>query len=553
MRNSYRSSIAMAGLLLIGVMTMAFNESKLFTLSRNIDLYSQMYRVLNESYVDDVEAAQLMRIGVDAMLKKLDPYTNYISEAQIEGYKLDRFAAGGDIGAEIKTSENGIFISKVLEGLPADEAGIKAGDRIISIDGKPTKDRSAADVVLFLTGQPQTHVELVLQPFGSEETKSLVLKREAVKPTSVTFSKMLNDTVGYIRLSRFEANCGKHIQEAFVQLQRDNEEMGYLVFDLRGNPGGLLHEAVLVSNVFVNKGELICSTKGRTADWDKEYNAPTEPVSTDLPLAVLINGKSASASEIVSGVMQDLDRGVVIGERSYGKGLVQQTRDIGFNSKLKLTVAKYYIPSGRCIQAVDYYGDYTDSGAQTIPDSLKNAFTTRSGRTVYDNSGVAPDIEVSSESENHLVKGLLANNAIFDFASQYQAGRDSIVAPLDYDFTEADFNSFIQFVKEGDYHVSSKTEKILTRIEKTAEKETHSQVVEDKIKKLKEKVAQLQHEELMTAKTELKRLLRLEIIGRYHYEDGRIEASLNEDPFVLEALDVFSDPARMDKILGLSN
>jgi len=541
----------MAGLLLIGVMTIAFNESKLFTISRNIDLYSQMYRVLNESYVDDIEAAQLMRIGLDAMLKKLDPYTNYITEAQIEGYKLDRFAAGGDIGAEIKTSEKGIFISKVLEGLPADVAGIKAGDRIISIDGKPTKDRSASDVVLFLTGQPQTHVELVLQPFGSEQTKKHVLKREAVKPTSVTFSKMLNDTVGYIRLSRFEANCGKHIQQAFVKLQQENESMAYLVFDLRGNPGGLLHEAVLVSNVFVNKGELICSTKGRTDDWDKEYNAPTEPVSTDLPLAVLINGKSASASEIVSGVMQDLDRGVVIGERSYGKGLVQQTRDIGFNSKLKLTVAKYYIPSGRCIQAVDYYGDYTDGGALTIPDSLKNAFQTRSGRTVYDNSGVAPDIEVSSESENHLVKGLLANNAIFDFASQYQTTKDSIDAPLDFSFTDADFQQFIEFVEQGNYHVSSKTEKILTRIEKTAEKETHSETVTAKIKQLKDKVAQLQHDELISAKSELMRLLRLEIIGRYHYENGRIEASLNEDPFVLQALDVFSDPVRMKEILGL--
>lgn len=550
MRNLHKSSFLWTGLLIVAMGTMAFHSSNLFTITRNIDLYSEMYRVLNESYVDEVEAAQLMRTGVDAMLKNLDPYTNYITEAQIEGYKLDRFAAGGDIGVEVQAQKGEIFVSKVMEGLSAEESGIKPGDRLLSIDGKDTKGRTAAEVTLFLTGQPQTHVEVEVESFSSKEKQVLVLERQAVKPKNVTFSKMLNDTVGYVRLSRFEANCGAYVKTAIMNLQEENEGMEYLVFDLRGNPGGLLNEAIMVSNIFVDKGELVCSTKGKTADWDKDYKAPVDPLSTDLPLAVLINGSSASASEIVSGVVQDLDRGVVIGERSYGKGLVQQTRDIGFNSKLKLTVAKYYIPSGRCIQAVDYYGEYTDAGAKTIPDSLKNEFRTRNGRLVYDNSGVAPDLEISSETENFLVDGLLKNRAIFDFASIYQSKRDSIEAPIEFAIDDQDFEDFLAFVEAGDYHVASKTEQVIKRLEASVERESYSASVKEQIEGLKTRMSNLQKDDLQAAKAEIMRLIRLEIIERFHYENGRIEASLNQDPYILTALDVFSDPSRMREILG---
>jgi len=538
-------------LVLLGTSGFAFVESDLFVVSKNIEIFSNIYKELNETYVDEVEAAGLMRTGITAMLKKLDPYTNYITEAQIEGARLRRFASGGDIGVKVGKLGDQVVVEEVLEGLPADAAGIKPGAIIKEIDGKKVSDKAISEIALFIEGQPDTEVELLVQAYGKTTDETLFVKRAVIKPKDVTFSKMLNDSVGYVRLSTFlSPACGKFVQGEIAKLTEENENFKYLIFDLRGNPGGYLREAIIINNIFVEKGEMLVKTSGRDPDEAKEYKAMVDPAYPDLPLVVLTNGKSASASEIVSGTMQDLDRGVVIGQRTYGKGLVQQTKDIGFNSKLKVTVAKYYIPTGRCIQAVDYYGEYTDNGAATIPDSLKNEFLTKNGRKVYDNSGVAPDIATDKGEKNPFIEGLQSEKAIFQYANEYQLEHDSIVAPLAFKFTDADFDGFVEFVQGNKIDFESKTEEALTKLQKSTKDENYFDTVKGNLTALQTKIDDLKKKEIYKHKDELKELLKYEILSRYHYERGRLEASLNDDPNVQEAFRLFGDMDEYNKILA---
>ena len=538
-------------LVLLGTSGFAFVESDLFVVSKNIEIFSNIYKELNETYVDEVEAAGLMRTGITAMLKKLDPYTNYITEAQIEGARLRRFASGGDIGVKVGKLGDQVVVEEVLEGLPADAAGIKPGAIIKEIDGKKVSDKAISEIALFIEGQPDTEVELLVQAYGKTTDETLFIKRAVIKPKDVTFSKMLNDSVGYVRLSTFlSPACGKFVQGEIAKLTEENENFKYLIFDLRGNPGGYLREAIIINNIFVEKGEMLVKTSGRDPDEAKEYKAMVDPAYPDLPLVVLTNGKSASASEIVSGTMQDLDRGVVIGQRTYGKGLVQQTKDIGFNSKLKVTVAKYYIPTGRCIQAVDYYGEYTDNGAATIPDSLKNEFLTKNGRKVYDNSGVAPDIATDKGEKNPFIEGLQSEKAIFQYANEYQLEHDSIVAPLAFKFTDADFDGFVEFVQGNKIDFESKTEEALTKLQKSTKDENYFDTVKGNLTALQTKIDDLKKKEIYKHKDELKELLKYEILSRYHYERGRLEASLNDDPNVQEAFRLFGDMDEYNKILA---
>lgn len=539
-------------LTLLGMSGYAFVESDLFTLSKNLEIYSNIYKELNETYVDDVEAAGLMRIGINAMLKKLDPYTNYITEAQIEGARLKKFAGGGDIGVKLVKLGDDLIIEEVLEGLPADTMGIKPGAIITVIDGKEVKGKSLEEIGLFMKGQPDTDMELTFKPYGKDKAETIFVKRAVIKPKDVAFSKMLNDSIGYVRLSTFLApKCGLFVKSEIDKLAKENENFKYLVFDLRGNPGGYLRESIIINNIFVEKGQVLVRTSGRDADEAKEYEASVDPAYPDIPLIVLTNNRSASASEIVSGTMQDLDRGLVVGQRTYGKGLVQQTKDIGFNSKVKLTVAKYYIPTGRCIQAVDYYGDYTDDGAaSTIPDSLKNEFRTKNGRVVYDNSGVAPDVEVMKDDKSAFIKGLKDEKAIFKYANYYQSKNDSIVAPLDFEFTDADFEDFVKFVQNNKVQFESKTEESLTKLQESTEEESYYEVVKTEMGALQKKIDELKKKEIRQYKKELKSLLKYEIISRYHYERGRLEASLLEDPNIQESFAIFGDMKRYNELLG---
>jgi carboxyl-terminal processing protease len=519
--------------------------SNYFALLKNINLYANLYREVNRSYVDNVEPAQLMRIGIDSMLKSLDPYTNYITESQLENARLQQDESNADIGVELNKQGEYVVIQDVYEDLPAQKAGLKQGDKILAVNGMSAKGRTIDDVKQILRGQPGSDVKLSIQRKDAEQT--LVAKRDKAEPKNVPYFGLLDDgKTGYVKLTVFKQNCAMEVQNAIEELK--DKGMTQLIFDLRHNGGGLLNEAINIVNLFVPKDQLVVSTKGRDDEWNKEYKTQKEPLIADMPVAVLVDERSASASEIVSGTIQDLDRGIVIGQRSFGKGLVQQTKQLGYNSQLKLTVAKYYTPSGRCVQAIDYYGTYKD-GATAVPDSLKKAFKTRNGRIVYDGSGVEPDINIPKPDESKVVKALQDNLHIFDYATYYFHKNPQIVAAKAYQFTDADFDDFAKFLSDKNYDYSTQTEETAKKIRKAAEREKAEKTIDASLTQLENRIKQEKQKDLYRHKDQLKLLLKQEIIGRYYFQKGRVEAGLKTDPNVQKAQELFANNTEYNKIL----
>jgi len=524
-------------------------DQDFLSISRYLKIISQTYKSLNEDYVDEVEPAGLMRKCIDGMLKSLDPYTNYITESQIEEARLRQSGQMGDIGVDLFEEKGRILIREVFENLGAAQARIKPGAEIIAINNKPVTGRSAEEVLLALMGQPDTEVELAIKTTADATTEKVKVMRTQITPKDVTYSEMINDSVGYVKLTQFTASCGKFLEGEIKKL-KENEGFKYLIFDLRQNPGGLLNEAINICNIFNPKGSPVVSTKGRLTEWEKKYEAMSDALDTETPLILLIDEKSASASEIVSGVMQDMDRGVVIGQRSYGKGLVQQTKDIGYNAKLKLTVAKYYLPSGRCIQAIDYYGQYTDQGAKEIPDTLCKAYKTKNGRKVMDGSGVAPDIKVEIPKPSSFTQGLIDQKMFFSYCNWYQLKNDSIAPPKDFVFSDEDFDQFVAFLKTQNYNFESKTEKSLAALETSSNDEGLGDQAIAYFNTIRKKIDTYQSSELEKHRKEIKKLLGYELIGRYYYQSGKTEATLHADPFILESIKLFGDPSRYREILS---
>ena len=376
-----------------------------FEISKNIDIFTTLYKELNAFYVDETDPGKLMKTGIDKMLKSLDPYTTYIPESEIEDFRFMTTGQYGGIGAIITKQKDFVYVSEPYEGYPAQKAGLMAGDKILEINGKSAKGKTTEEVSKVLKGQPNTSVTILIERPHLENPFEVTFDREKVSVKSIPYSGYIEDGIGYVKLRSFTRNCSKDMKSAIENLKKEGELKG-LVLDLRSNPGGLLNESVDIVNLFVEKGEQIVSTKGKIKAWEKSYVANNKPLDTKVPLVVLINSSSASASEIVSGSIQDLDRGVVVGQRSYGKGLVQQTRKLSYNSQLKLTVAKYYIPSGRCIQALDYSNRNKDGSVGKIADSLTTAFQTKNGREVFDGGGINPDIITENGSASNIVISL---------------------------------------------------------------------------------------------------------------------------------------------------
>ncbi len=519
------------------------DNDKFFEISKNIEIFANLYKELNTYYVDEVDPASLMRIGLDAMLESLDPYTNYISESEIEGYRYMTEGKYNGIGAMIKSSGDNIMIAEPYEGSPADKAGLKAGDVIIAVDGKITAGKKREDVNEILKGYPGTEVVLTIQRPGESKDKKITLTRDEVKVPNVPYSGMVSDEVGYVALTTFTRNAGKNVADALSNLKKENPSMKGIIFDLRGNGGGLLTEAVNVSNVFVPKGEMIVSTLGKVKEWDRSFKTLNAPVDEEIQLAVLIDKNSASASEIVSGVLQDLDRGVLIGQRSYGKGLVQNTRDVGYNSKVKLTTAKYYIPSGRCIQGVSY----KDGEPVDIPDEKRTAFKTRNGRKVLDGGGVKPDINLDKNWDDSVIKGLLDKDMIFNFATQYVLKNPTAASIDDVNFT--DYDSFLSFLNREKFVYQTKSEKELKQLKKTAKAEK----IEDKLnidfKSIEDKIAAVKKAELTSYKEDILNLIEKEIAGRYFYQKGKLQMGLKNDKEIKEAVKLFDNPTKYKQLL----
>ena len=556
MENSIKKVVLIAALpvlLLISVATV--NTNQYFEISKNLDVFATLYKELNTYYVDDVEPATLIRSGIDAMLGSLDPYTNFISEDEIEDFRLQTTGKYGGIGAFIRKVDDFVVVSEPYENYPAYKAGLLAGDIITSIEGQSVKDKNSDDVSKLLKGQAGTAVTIhVKRPLadGTQKDMTVTLTREEIKLLNVPFSGMINNEIGYIRLANFTEQAGKEVRDALEALKQENPGMKGLVFDVRGNPGGLLNEAVNVSNVFVDKGKEIVSTKGKVKEWDKTFKSLNPPVDPLIPVVVLTNKGSASASEIVAGAIQDLDRGVIVGQKTFGKGLVQTTRPLSYNTKLKVTTAKYYVPSGRCIQAINYAEKDDDGSVKKIPDSLKVAFKTTNGRTVYDGGGIDPDITVEPDKLSAITISLLNNNHIFNYATIFKAKKSGIAASKAFQLSDQDYQDFIVFLKDKEYDYKTETEELLEEFRKAAEKDKYLDAVKKDVDALTANIKHDKEKDLIKFKDEIKSLLEEEIVGRYYYSKGKTEFSFKNDKDILEALKILNNKTQYYQILQAS-
>ena len=543
----YRSWILVVCVSVSSIVTWSFVDD-FFEISKNLDIFSSAFREVNMYYVDSIEPGKLMKTGIDAMLETLDPYTNYIPESEVEDYRFMTTGQYGGIGALIRMKGDYVAISEPYEGYPAHKADIRAGDEIIEIDGVSAKGKKTDEVSRILKGQPKTQVKLLLKRQGEKNMIEKVLTREEIKVKSVPYYGMIGTEIGYIRLSHFTDNCGAEVKEALIKLKEKSPKG--IILDLRFNPGGLLNEAVNVSNVFLDRGQDIVSTKGKMKSLDRTYKAINTAIDKEIPLAVLVNSGSASASEIVSGSIQDLDRGVIIGQRTFGKGLVQTTRTLGYNSQLKITTSKYYVPSGRCIQALDYTHRNTDGSVGKIPDSLVTEFKTRAGRKVFDGGGILPDVVVEQKKLSNITASLISKSIIFDFASQYRNQHASIAAARDFHLSESDWTDFINFISDKDYDYTTKSEKSLEDLKKNSEEEKYLEALKSGIEDLKLKLAHDKKEDVDKNREEISNIIEQEIVSRYYLQSGKIEASFQEDAEIQKALEVLANPSTVSTILN---
>ncbi|MBP6401217.1 MAG: PDZ domain-containing protein [Bacteroidia bacterium] len=519
-----------------------------FELSKNLDIFSSVYREVNMYYVDPTDPGKLMKKGIDSMLETLDPYTNYIPESDIEDFRFLTTGQYGGIGALIKQKGDNVIISDPYEGYPAQKAGLLAGDLILEIDGKAVNNKKTDDISRLLKGSPKTQVHLLIQREGESAPFEKTITREEIKVKSVPYYGMVSDDIAYIRLNSFTENSGRDVGAALKELKSKHQLKG-LVFDLRNNPGGLLNEAVNVSNLFVERGQDIVSTKGRLKDLDRTYKALNEAVDPGIALAVLVNSGSASASEIVSGSLQDLDRAVIVGQRTFGKGLVQTTRPLSYNTQLKITTAKYYVPSGRCIQALDYSHRNEDGSVGKVPDSLLTEFSTRAGRKVFDGGGILPDVSMDASKLSNISVSLLNKNLIFDYATRYRRAHPEIASVNDFVLTDADFNDFANFLSDKDYDYTTRSEKAMEDLKKNSEDEKYYTDIQREYEALKLKLAHNKQADVEKNKNEILQLLEEEIISRYYYQSGRIETALQHDAELKKAMEIIHDQSVYSSIL----
>ena len=542
-----RALLVIIPIVLFSLLTSSYAGS-FFEISKNLDIFITLFKELNLYYVDETQPGNLVEKGIDGMLKSLDPYTTYIPETAIEDYRFMTTGQYGGIGAMIRKKDSLVVVAEPYENFPAMKAGLLAGDEILEVNGKSTGGKSTGDISKVLKGQPNTELKVRIKRYGVEEPFDVTIVREEIKIKSVPYSGMLNDEVGYVNLSSFTDNCSRDVQEAVVELKEAG--MKKLVLDLRGNPGGLLKEAVALSNLFVPKGEMIVSTKGKVKEWNKDYKATQTPLDKDMPIAVLVNSGSASASEIVSGVIQDLDRGVVIGQRTFGKGLVQTTRPLSYNSQLKVTTAKYYVPSGRCIQALDYTNRNEDGSVGKVPDSLITLYHTKAGRPVFDGGGVNPDVEVEPVQLSDIAFNLGVKMLYFDFATEFYHKNKEIATVSDFVIDETIMNEFTTWLEDKEFEYSTSSEKVLKRLKKVSEEEKSFQRIEAEFTALEAKIKHTKEQDLEEFQKEVKELLKGEILSRYYHQKGRIQAMLEDDQDVNKALEILADTEEYQRILS---
>lgn len=545
---SWKTTAAGLAIITGGALTIAAGDNY-FEVGKNLEIFNALYKEINIYYVDDVNPGELIGTGIDAMLESLDPYTQYIPESDLESYRFMTTGQYGGVGAMIRKKGDGVMVSEPYENYPAMESGIRAGDRILEVDGRSTKDMDTDEVSKLLKGQAGTQVK-VRTSRNDQPPVDHVLTREEIKIPDVPYKAMIDTVgqVGYIKLNSFTQTAGQEVRNAFKELK----DLGAtkMVLDLRGNGGGLLREAINIVNIWVPRGNTVVETRGKIDEWDKTYKTLSEPMDMEMPLVVLVDTGSASASEIVAGALQDLDRAVVVGQRTFGKGLVQQTRDLFYNSKLKVTVAKYYIPSGRCIQKVDYAHHDSTGMAVIKADSTIKAFKTANGRTVYDGRGIAPDVAVPLPDMPKVLLGLYGDDLFFDFANQYQWSHPTIAPAGTFAISDGLFQEFLQFVKDRKFTYTTSSLDDLDALVADAKKERYYDQAKGAIDALRTQLDPDQTEVLQRFRPEIEEVLKSELVGRYYFQSGRAQAMLGSDPAVLQALRVLNGPAYKEVLAG---
>lgn len=542
MKNKHVLRFTVVALFLISATSLNY-----FEIHKQLDIFSHIFKEINLYYVDETDPAKLMDKAIQSMLISLDPYTTYIKESEIENFRIQTTGQYGGIGASIRKREDYVMVVSVYKDAPADKAGVRPGDLLLAIDDKSLKGFSDSEVSALLKGSPGTQFTLKVQ--RGDRTLDLKITREEIQLKAVPYCGYVAPGIGYINLTNFTDKASKEIKEALTDLQKNADLQG-VILDLRGNPGGLLSEAINVSNIFIPKGQEIVSTRGKIKEWERSYRTLDNPVNTDVPLVVLINRGSASASEIVSGAVQDLDRGVVIGQRSFGKGLVQQTRKLSYGAQLKVTVSKYYTPSGRCIQAINYSQRNEDGSVSSVADSLRRSFTTRNGRTVYDGGGIDPDIVTEPRRFSPILSALIQNNLIFDWVTLFvdKKGRDNI--DVNFRLSDNEWTAFKNWLKDKEVSYQTRTEKLLSEIVETTKDEQYFVEIENELNKLKKRFQRSKEDDLENNKQEIVRYLEEEIVSRAQYQEGRIQKSLTADHDVAEAIRVLTHPDEYRKILN---
>ncbi len=539
-------SLLSALIVLVGAGTIAATNPD-FALGRNIQILFNMFRELSLLYVDEVDPEKLMLNAADGMTRELDPYTELIPEKEMADFEIMTTGKYGGMGAIIQKKGDYVMVAQPYKGSPADKAGLQIGDIILAVDGKDVKGLEIQEVSSMLKGTPGTELSLKVRKLLTDQEQELTIKRERIVLSALPYWGIIADSIGYISHKEFTEDCSADLRNAFISMKK--EGIKGLIIDLRGNGGGILQEAVKILSMFVPKGTEVVSMRGRMKELDATFTTQSEPIDTEIPVVVLINGSSASAAEIVAGAFQDLDRGILVGQRSLGKGLVQNTRPVGFNSFLKLTTAKYYTPSGRCIQVLDYSHRAEDGSVGAVPDSLIREYTTEGGRKVYDGGGIMPDIRMPENYYSRFTNMLFAKGYIEDFANLYFKKHREPIDVDTFEVTDADYNEFVAFMADKPIDSESDTKQTLDQLRQKAERDKYLDRIEEELNAIEEKIQDDKQTDLEAFKDELKMLLSNEIVMRYHYIGGVVRNNAHHDPEVLKAIEVLRDTTNYHRIL----
>lgn len=522
-----------------------------FEISKNLEIFNSVFREIHAGYVDQVEPGKIIKTATDAALNSLDPYTVLYTENELEDYKFMFSGEYGGIGASFLIRNSNPVITEIIENSEAHRIGLKPGDYILEVNGISTQNKTADEISSLLKGQPGSTVQVKYFSVYQNKELNIVLNRVEVKPKNIPYFGILPETdgVGYVKMNAFTDQCSRELKESITQMK--NNGMKSLILDLRGNPGGLLHEAVNIVNLFVEKGTEVVFTKGRFSTWDKTYITVYQPLDISIPLCILVDENSASASEIVAGAIQDLDRGVIVGRRTFGKGLVQQTKDLVYNTKLKFTVAKYYIPSGRCVQALDYSNKDEQGRVEKIPDSLITAFKTKKGRIVYDGAGINPDLTIENVLDKGIIKSLIEEWLVFDFAIGYIKKNSSKISNAEnFHLDENDWKDFLNFLKEKKYIYKSESLINMENLIASLKDENHWESLQNYAENLKQKIMDFQEKELSGKKDLILYVLEREIIKQKFMESGLTRFNLKKDQEILKSVELLKNKNYYNEVLS---